>query len=312
MTSSLRCSFFLAMFLTVVPVNQVLAQNEVAWLQDYTSEMVIGTDTYRYGFSTVDGNDCKLEIKESVTDKKGATAVRSWIFYLSDLDPSGLNFKPKGKAIEVRIETGNDQKFVSLYEEGAFDGYTDEIKFSMNDVAVTRKMLEAVREHIGPCRDTELSWDDREAAFDWLTGNIGKAVDNGVQWDQQFTMAEKPYLARLNSRSVNTKGEEAGFTYLFDLSDINPGSIKLVVSGKSLGVQVPVKEGKDYIEVDKTGVKSYTDDLTIYADDVELARHMVHALSFLAQNTDSGQARMGRLFRGIGICEGEPGGSKER
>jgi hypothetical protein len=275
----------LTVFLLVSNFMYVSAQGDILWLQDYTSDMAIGNDTYRYSFATVDGNDCKVEFKESVTDRKGSTESRSWIFYLSDIDPEALHFNTRGKSVKVTLETRNSQKFISCYEKGELDEYTDEIELTMNEIDVTRNFIDDLREHIGSCRETETVWDDREAAFSWLVENIGEATDDDVQWEQHFAREERPYLATLISKSVNDKGEEESFAYLFDLSDINPASIKLEVSGRSLDVAVPVREGEKFIQVTAPDGKEYTDEMKIYADDIEVARQIVNALYFLVSAT---------------------------
>jgi len=279
--------FFMIPALIILALNftGAAAQSNILWLQDFTGDMVIGNDTYRYEFATVDGNDCKVEFRESVTDKKGSTESRSWIFYLSDIDPEGINFRTRGKYVETTLETRNSQKFITCYEDGTLDEYTDEVSLRMTEVDVTRKLIDLLKSHIGSCTETETSWDDRDAAFGWLTQNIGKAVDDDVQWEQQFSQGDKPYLARLSSKSTDSKGNEEAFEYLFDLSDINPASVKLEVSGKSLAVAVPVRDGKDYIEMNGPGGREYTDELMIYADDIEMARNTVNAMYYVTAGT---------------------------
>jgi hypothetical protein len=267
-------------------VEVVTAQDEISWLSDFTEEMIIGKETFRYSFSNVDGNACKVEIQESVTGKKGESETRSWIFYLSDIDSDNLSFNARGKSIRVNMNTINDQDFISYYEAGEFEEYTDGLELLMNEVDMTRSFIEALREHMGPCNDAEAIWEERDAAFDWLTEHVGEATEGDVKWEQALIKNEKPYLAMLSSQSVNSKGEEESFEYLFDLSDIQPRSIKLEASGKSLSVQVPVREGRRYIEVNTQNEKEFIDELSIYFDDIEVARQTVHALSYLVSNTE--------------------------
>lgn len=265
----------------------VQAQEGITWLTGFTSEMLVGNDTYRYTFTTVEDNDCKVEFKEFLTDKKGETETRSWIFYLSDLDPDALQFKARGKSIQVTLETANSQKFISYYEEGTFDGYTQEMVLTMNAVDQARQLIEAVREHIGTCRESGTTWTDREEAVEWLTSHIGEATDDDVKWEQQFSTGEVPHLVTLSSKSTDNKGEEVSSDYLFDLSDIDPNSIRLVVAGKSLHVEVPVKDRKRYIQLTSAEGDEYIQKLDIYSDDIEEAREIVHALEYSATNTEA-------------------------
>ena len=282
---------------------RVAAQEEVSWLKDYTDEMTIGNDTYRYRFTSVDGNECKVKIEEQVTDRKGSVEMHSWIFYLSDIDPAALRFNARGKSIEVNLETRNSQEFISYYEEGEFEEYTDQIELTMNEVDMTRQLIDALREQIDACRQTEAAWDDREAAFSWLVENIGEAVDDDVQWEQVFSRGSSSHLAGLSAKSVDDKGEEESFEYLFDLTDINLSSIKLEVSGRSLAVEVPVRDGENYIEVTTPDEKEYTDELKIYADDIEVARQIVNALSYVVSNTRAERPQWSSYAEALGFVK---------
>ena len=94
---------------------ELQAQEPVAWFDEYTGEKVIGKETFRYEFSVVEGNECKLEVKEIVTGRKGEAEEQTWILYLSDLDPDALRLNTRGKAVHVTLETGNSQKFISRF-----------------------------------------------------------------------------------------------------------------------------------------------------------------------------------------------------
>lgn len=261
------------------------AQDEISWLSEFTGEMIIGKETFRYSFSSVDGNDCKVKIEESVTGRKGEPETQSWIFYLSDIDTDKLTFNARGKSIRVILETRNDQDFISYYKAGEFEEYTGEVELMMNEVDLTRSFIESLKEHTGPCKDTEVIWEDGDAAFDWLAEHIGDTREGDLTWEQQFSRGEKPYLALLSSKSVNSKGEEESAGYRFDLSDIQSQSVKLEASGKTLSVKVPVTDGQRYIEVSTGNEVEFVDELNIYLDDIEMARQTVHALSFLVSNT---------------------------
>lgn len=264
----------------------IAAQDDISWLQEYTDEMVIGKETFRYTFQTVEGNDCKVEFKEFVTGKKGETETHSWMFYLSDLDPEALRFSTRGKSIQVTLETENSQKFISFFEGDTFDEYTEEMVLSMNEVDQVRRFIEAVKEQIASCQESEDPWTTREEALEWLSAHIGTAAEDNTQWEQQFSMGDQPHLVTLSSTSVDEKGAEETFDYLFDLSDIDPFSVKLVVSGRSLHVEVQARERERYIQVSAAEGTEYTPELSIYTDDIEEARQIVHALSYAATQTE--------------------------
>jgi hypothetical protein len=279
------------------------AQDQIPWLEDYASEMVIGKETFQYSFSEVEGKECKVEFSEAVTNQKGKSTQRSWIFYLADIDPNALKFNSRGKAIEVVIETNNAQKFISYYEEGKLDAYVDELRIKMNEVDKSRSFIEALKEHIGSCESTSLSWEDREGSFNWLTGNIGMTDNGDTQWQQEFSRAEKPYLAHMSSVSVNSKGEQEKLTYRFDLTDVDPAGVKLSVSGKSLSVVVPVKDGERFIKVSTPEKTEYRDELEIFVDEMDLARQTVLAMNHLVSNTESDRPEWSSYNEALGFVK---------
>ncbi len=110
-TRFLSCLPFLAAFLFIPAF--LAAQEPVSWLSGFTGDVSGGSSTLSYSFNTVDGNGCKLQIQEKETDKKGKTTEKDWVFYLSDLDPSAMSFKPSGKVIRVNLGIKNRQKFIT-------------------------------------------------------------------------------------------------------------------------------------------------------------------------------------------------------
>lgn len=285
MLSTKKIFSLLIFFSTIIFNPSLFAQDEVSWLSEYTSEMQIGNDSYRYKYTNVEGNDCKLKFEELVTDKKGSTESRYWIFYLSDIDPAAVSFKSGGKSISINMETRLSQKFISYYEEGEFDEYTEEIEMTMNEVDVTRNFIEAIKENISNCKETQKAWADRNEAFSWLVNNIGNAKDDEILWEQTFEAGERAYLVKLSSKFTDEDGEQAVYNYILDLNDINPLAINLDVSGKSLTVEVPIREGERFIELNGPDGKEFINELVIYADDIEIARQIVNALSYVVTNT---------------------------
>lgn len=270
---------------TVLSAQALQAQDKISWLDDYTGDIQIGNESYRYNFTNVEGDDCKLKFEELHTNKKGITAVSSWIFYLSDIDPSAISFKAKGKSIKLTIVTNRSQKFISYYEGEELDGYTEKITITMNEVDMARSFIETLKEMLTICNETQVVWENRNQAFNWLMDNVGEAMDNGTEWEQEFNKGERDYLVEFEAKSVNSKGEQLSSNSIFDLSDIDSMGINLKISGKSLIVEVPVKESKKYIEVKSPGGSQFTPKLLIYTNEIERARQVVNALSYLVGNT---------------------------
>ncbi len=262
------------------------AQDPVTWLSDYSGDITDGSSTLNYSFSTVDGNDCKIRIEEKETDKKGRVSLTSHEFYLSDLNPEALSFRPTGKVIEVSLKIKNDQKFMTVSEDGEFTGYDDEVGLTMNEVDKARSFIDAIKEHTTACRQTDRAWNSTEEALDWLTENVTTSENSGTTYDQTFSRGAKPYLATLLTGYTDNRGTAVSILRTIDLGDIDPQEVSLHVSGKSLKVEVPVKDRNYFIaEKNGEGEISFSRDMEIHADDIELARNIVNAMVYLASNT---------------------------
>ncbi len=284
--------------------NFLSAQDNVSWLSDFTGDVVNGSSTLSYTFTKVDGNDCKLKIGEKETDKKGNVSQTDWVFYLSDLDPSALSFKPSGKVINISLNIKNGQKFVSVSEDGEFTGYTGDVPVTMSEVDKARALIDALKSHIGECKQTDRAWNSRDEAFDWLVENIKPSDNSGTTYDQTFSKGNKPYMAVMQTESTDSKGNQNKVTRTFDLSDINPNGINLEVSGKSLKIEVPVT-GKNYFIMEKTGDNevNFGRDFEIYTDDIEVARNIVNAFQYLVTNTKAERVQWAGYKEALGFVK---------
>jgi len=259
---------------------------DIDWLAPYTAEVDAGSYIYRYGFTAVDNNTCKLKIDEQKTDKKGKTSSGSYVLYISDINPSSLSFKASGKVIEVNMEIRLSQKFITVFEEGAFEGYTNKITITMDEVDKARSFIEVLKSHIDPCQENERTWSSVEEAFTWLANNIGISEISGTTYKQSFSKGEKSYMAQLKTEKTDSKGSTQSETYIFDLSDINHSSISVDVSGSELAIELPVRDNKYFIQARSAdGSISYSKGMEIHADDIEKARNIANAMTFLVSGT---------------------------
>jgi hypothetical protein len=285
MSSLRKIGRILLATLVLLSSQTLQGQDKLSWLDDYTGDIHIGSESYRYNFNNVEGDDCKLKFEEIHTHKKGNKTARSWIFYLSDMDPSAMSFKAKGKSIDVVLETYRSQKFISYYEGEELDGFTEKIVLTMNEVNMARSFIGTLNEKLSSCQETQVVWETRNQAFNWLMDNVGEAMDDGTEWRQEFKKGKQDYLVEFEAKSVDSKGEQLSSISIFDLSDIDPMAIDLRISGKSLMVELTVKENKKYIEVKSPEGSQFTPKLLIYTNEIEVARQVVNALYYLVNNT---------------------------
>lgn len=275
-------AFLVMILLYTIPLY---TQEIVSWLNDYTSEMIIGSYVYKYNFITADNNACKLKIDEIKTDKKGASSVETSIVYLSDIDPASVSFKTSGSSVIVNIGIKQSQKFVTVLENDVLDGYSNSISVYMTEIDKARSFIDAIKIHSEDCKEISPIWSSRQEAFAWLSQNIGESVASGTSYKQTFVKGNKEYLATLNSESTDSKGVQETIQYNFNLSDIDPSKINLVVSGKYFKIEIPVRDSKYYMQLIKGENTTYSKELEIYSDDMEQARNIYNAMAYLVSET---------------------------
>jgi hypothetical protein len=281
-----KLKFHIISLFLIIGVTSLSGQESISWLEDFTGDITVGSNTYSYQFSTVDNNSCKIQITEKKTSKKGSTSSSAYVFYLNDLDLSALDFKTSGSNVVVNIQIKQSQKFILQYEEQVLNGYISSISVYMSEVDKARKFMDSMKEKASECKDTQQSWSTNQDAMEWIGKHIGESSASGSTYRQEFTQGYQEYLAELKIEATDSKGTMKLTKYDFNLSDIDPDKINLVVSGKFFKIVIPTRENNYFIrEKQDDNAFSFTKSLEIYADEMELARNLYKAFVYLANNT---------------------------
>jgi hypothetical protein len=260
-------------------------QDKLGWLDDYSGDVAAGSYNYKYSYSAMDNNSCKIKIEEEKSDKKGNSTIKSYVFYLSDLEPSAINFKTSGASVLVTLATKSAQKFISAYANDALEEYTNSITIYFDAIDKARSYIEAFKSQCESCKSSDLSWESREDAFNWLSKNIGESNNSGTQVKQSFSKGPQSHMATLTVEKTDSKGTNQ-VVNLFDLSDLDPKGILLKVSGKILKIDLPVKNNEYFIQTNTNGQTiAYEKSAEIFSDDLEIARNLINAMSYLVSST---------------------------
>ncbi len=98
------------------------------------------------------------------------------------------------------------------------------------------------------------------------------------QISQKLTQV-KGNIVELNVTTTDSKGKSTNETYRLNLADISGFAVKELVAAKVMYVEVPIKDGDNYIEHNKDGAfKSYDSELRITAYDIDNARELINKL----------------------------------
>lgn len=268
------------------------AQENIPWLNDFTTEITLSSYSLNYSFKSVDNNPCKISIEEKKTDKKGSVASMAYQFYLSDLNTSGMNFKTSGAVVVVKLTIKQSQKFIRVFKNGDFQGYDSELEISLSEVEKARSFIDLMKKNIDNCKSIDHTWTSREEALDWMSQNIGKSESSGIVYNQYFKPGEKSHLAVLETNYTDSKGNGQKFHYDFSLNDINAAKINMTISGKTFKIELPVHENNYYIRLKKgTDEIGFTKELEIFSDDLEQARNILNGLVYLVNETRAPAAK---------------------
>jgi hypothetical protein len=268
-------------------IYTVSAQDNIPWLNDYTSDIPVGSTTCSYTYKTIDNNPCKISIEERKTDKKGASTTMAYQFYLSDLNTSAMKFKTSGTTAIVTLEIKQSQKFIRVLKNGDLDGYTSKVEINMSEIDKARSFIDLFKSNVEKCNTSEKKWTSRDEAIQWLTLNISKSETSGTTYEQAFAAGEKSYMASFQSNSIDSKGVKQNLMYDFNLNDINAVKMNMEVAEKTFKIELPVRENNYYIRLKKNDEISYVKAFEIYSDDLEQARNIFNGLIYLVNETPS-------------------------
>jgi hypothetical protein len=286
MKTSILCFFLLVINAFLITPISVRAQDNISWLDNYTSDITVGTNTFGYTFKTIDNNPCKISVEEKKTDKKGVTVTMTYQFYLSNLNLSTLNFKTSGSVALVNLSIKQNQKFIKIIKNGEMQGYDSDFTITISEIEKARSFIDLIKSNAEKCKSIELSWTSRDETMEWLSQNISKSSASGTIYDQSFKQGEKSYLINFESGTTNSKGVVQNLSYNFNLNDINPSKISMEISGKIFKIVLPVLDNNYYIRMKKGSDEfSFVKEMEIFSDDLEQARNILNAMIFLVNNT---------------------------
>ena len=260
-------------------------ENPVAWLSDFTEELPAGNYLYKYSFNSLNDNPCYLKITEQKTNKKGVSSYKSYVFYLSDINPNTLNFKTTGKYITISVETNSSFKFIKEYDGDEFSSYTSSINIYNDKVDKSREFINSLKQHISECEEDAPKWESTEFAMEWIASNIGIASKGSVEYNQKLSPGNKSYLVKLVQESTNGKGTTDIENFEFNLTDIEVSQVAMNIYGKTLIVELPMKNKEKLVGLTLNNeLQNYRNSVEIYMDDLDKTRKVISAFQYLATN----------------------------
>ncbi|MBU8891141.1 MAG: hypothetical protein KOO66_00060 [Bacteroidales bacterium] len=255
-------------------------------LSENIKTVVIDNSTYNQSLL----NECITNLNVIEDDMKKRVDTK-YIFNLSDINHNSLNYKIGGKKIEISFQTKGANKLIKVLENDEQQNYINKIELLCYDTENARLLMHIFKKTIPICESNIVRLvpeDNLSKKVDWLIENTIEVTLEGKVYNQLLERtSDNDNSLRLTLKEINDK-KNIELIYEFNLSDINPNSVKYDISGKELSVNMVSNYNTKVIKTYKDGeIQSYSNQMNIYVTDIESARNIILALKeCITENTD--------------------------
>jgi hypothetical protein len=227
-------------------------------------------------------NTCitSLNVLEDDTKKRLDT---KYIFNLSDFNHNTLNYKISGKKLYLNLQTKGANKLIKVIENDIQKNYINKLEILCHDYENARLLMHVLKKAIPLCEENIMRIvpeNGLSSKINWLIENTVEVPFKGKTYNQVLeSAADDDNKIRLTLNEITEK-KNTEFIYEFNLSDINPNSVKYNVSGIELSVNLVTNFNTKVIKVYKNGeIQNYSNTVSIYVPNIESARNFKLALT---------------------------------
>ncbi len=252
-------------------------------LNGITGNVQVNDKEYSQNWS----GDCVVKLEQNINDgKKSYNDL--YEFNLADLNKNQIKPQTKGKVIIVELKTKSGLKYIKYSRNDEVKGYKSTIYIytpgpeqSITVQKVLQKMTGICQQKYDPKKQKPLNFNQAAQLLQENVKNFA-AGDTSYEQSVEFTNDNKSLKYQ---NVITTKSSSKELIYEADLSDLNPKSIKIKVSGKKINVEIATKHLEKLIQYYKDGkIQAYQNKFNIPAPDIETARKIKRALYDLAKN----------------------------
>lgn len=248
------------------------------WMVENIVNAESGSKSYNQTFVALDDFPGNVRlIQTEITSK--SSEEKQYIFNLADININSLKFNISGSSFSLDFETKRKQKLIKVLENGAPDGFDDEIEIFTNNVEEARD-LKNILTKATPLAEDKVEesiqkFEDLNAAMDYL----GKYIQNIDYGDESMEQSvEGDCLIKITQVDADAKSTKKVETQ-FNLIDVNGNLIDYDVSSDKMFVEFTTKESLDLLKMyENDEFDGYDDELKIYAENIEVARRIKAAL----------------------------------
>ena len=253
-----------------------------AWISSNVGTITISGESYAQDVSFDADNHYKTVLDLTTTDSDSETK-KTIEFYIADINKDDLELSTSGKELNIEVTTGKE-KLVKVTESDELQNYSSSIEFMFEDTRQARNFIGALKYLASNIKPSEKSFSDNQSAFKYISSNLPAVSTGTYRYDQTIEMIDDdPCRIKFSVIQLDSKEISTGFVYEFVMADINPGTVKLEISGKEMTVQLETKGRQKLIKPYKNGEpQNFDDDFEIFCNDVMVARNIVSAIKTMA------------------------------
>ncbi len=235
----------------------------------------------------LNGN-CLLEYKLTET-KKGKTYEHIYRVELQDLYNKNIRYVANGTSIYILLPVKAENKFIAHIENGKTQAYRSKMFIYVNQaedaIVFTRMFKNAIKKCASK---NKKKYDFEELTVsslkNLLVKNTGN-VENESKTIEQILEFDEDNIIRLK-KVTGTSKSSTEYIYEIGLNDLNPNSVKIKISGKTVEVTVSTKQSAKIIKYYKNGkIQPYRKDMIFAARDIQNAKKIAGILTGLIKKS---------------------------
>jgi hypothetical protein len=256
-------------------------QEAMAWLEESLGESTIGSIKYNQQLKPVAERKGQYSFISLRSDAKGNQPEEKYHFYLADLDEKATDIEVSGKTVVLSVVTRKKAKYIQAYKSGELGNYTERFEIITDDPEKARDIQVALNSAASLADEGLLAWTDKHAALDWIVAHVTDLSEGAVRISQKFSYdRNRDYLGSLVfTRTEN--GEQTTESFAFYLSDIDPKTAEINISGKRLSVNLATGKQK-LVKVERFNqLQNFASSCEIASDDIWLAKNLLAAFNYV-------------------------------
>jgi hypothetical protein len=231
---------------------------------------------------TMDG-DCFSEWKVRKTPAKGDVSTEVFRVFLQDVEKAEIEVS--SGSVKVELSTFDRNRYVETQSGDERGSYTNRISLPVASIEEARILAHLVEQALVACRQETLDipGDDAAALVDYLEDQGGKVESQKGAIQQSFSRveADESCKIRVTQKREDSRGEE--MQYEFSLSDIDPESVRIYVSGSNIAVDINTKRKETLIKTIENGEPDdFVNTVRIWVKDLEGARTIAYVIQSAA------------------------------